>query len=137
MSEELVTYGHQQIKGCIFCSDEIRNRIIESNGTVFAIEDQYPVTEGHVLVIPFRHTSDFFSMTPQEKQHAEELLSTLKTNILQKDITVSGFNVGMNCGESAGQTVMHAHIHLIPRRDGDVENPRGGVRHVIVGKGFY
>jgi len=137
MSEEFVTYGQQQIKGCIFCSDDIRNRIIASNGTVFAIEDQYPVTESHILVIPYRHTSDFFSMTSQEKQHAEELLSTLKTKIINKDTTVTGFNVGMNCGESAGQTVMHAHIHMIPRRKGDVENPRGGIRHVIAGKGYY
>lgn len=131
MSEELVTHGQHQIKGCIFCSGDIRNRIFASNGTVFAIEDKYPVTEGHILVIPYRHTSDFFSMTPQEKQHAKEMLSTFKTNILQIDTTVTGFNVGMNCGESAGQTVMHAHMHLTRKRNGDVDNSKGDVRHIL------
>jgi len=137
MSEEQEPYGPQRKEGCIFCDDEIIEKVITSHGTVFAIESKYPVTEGHLLVIPYRHTLDYFTMTPQEMQHSEELLLLLKSKILQKDISVTGFNIGMNCGEDAGQTIMHAHIHLIPRRKGDVEDPRGGVRHVIPGKGNY
>ena len=135
MSEEQSTYGPQRKEGCIFCDDEIITKIITSHGTVFAIESKYPATDGHVLIIPYRHTLDFFSMTPQEMHHSEELLLMLKTKILDNDITVTGFNIGMNCGESAGQTVMHAHTHLIPRRDGDVMNRRGEVMHVIPDKG--
>ena len=122
---------------CPFCSEEIRSRIITSNGSVFAIEDKYPVTPGHLLIIPYRHTADYFSLTEQERKYAEELLLILQNQIQEDDNTVTGFNVGVNCGESAGQTVMHAHIHLIPRRDGDLENPKGGVRGVIPEKMSY
>ena len=122
---------------CPFCSEEIRSRVIASNGTVFAIEDKYPVTPGHLLIIPYRHTADYFSLTEQERKHAEQLLLTLQNRIREDDDAVTGFNVGVNCGESAGQTVMHAHIHLIPRRDGDLENPQGGVRGVITEKMSY
>lgn len=122
---------------CIFCSEDIHSRTIATNGSVFAIEDKYPVTPGHLLIIPFRHTEGYFSLTEQERKYAEELLRTLKSKIQQKDNTVTGFNVGMNCGESAGQTVMHAHIHLIPRRDGDTPDPRGGVRGCVPNKQKY
>lgn len=98
---------------------------------MYAIEDKYPVTPGHLLIIPYRHTEDFFSMTQEERQHAEELLRVLRSKVLEEDKSVTGFNVGMNCGESAGQTVMHAHIHLIPRREGDTPDPRGGVRGCV------
>ena len=111
--------------------------MITSNGSVFAIEDKYPVTQGHLLIIPHRHTVDYFSLTEQERKHAEELLLILQNRIREDDDIVTGFNVGVNCGESAGQTVMHAHIHLIPRRDGDLENPKGGVRGVIPEKMSY
>ena len=126
-----------RIEGCLFCSDQIKERLITENDTVIAIHDKYPVTTGHTLILPKRHTPDYFSMTSKERQHADELMRYLKNNISQSDKSVKGFNLGMNCGESAGQTVMHAHIHLIPRREGDVDNPRGGIRHVISGKGFY
>ena len=109
----------------------------EENDSVFAVEDSFPVTPGHVLIIPKRHASDFFAMTSQERRDAEGLLRILKERIARDDPSVSGFNVGMNCGESAGQTIMHAHIHLIPRRDGDLEHPRGGVRGVIPEKQSY
>jgi diadenosine tetraphosphate (Ap4A) HIT family hydrolase len=123
--------------GCLFCSDDINGRIIEENGSVIAIKDKFPVTEDHTLILPKRHTPDYFTMTSIERQHSDELTRYLKNKISQSDKAVLGFNVGMNCGESAGQTVMHAHIHLIPRRKGDTENPRGGVRHVISGMGYY
>ena len=92
---------------------------------MFAIKDKYPVTEGHTLIIPYRHCSDYFEMTITEKQHVDELISQIKMNIQSEDKSVVGFNIGMNSGESAGQTVMHSHIHLIPRREGDTPEPRG------------
>ena len=106
-------------------------------GSVFAIHDKYPVTEGHHLVVTKRHVADYFAMSYNEKRDAEALLSLLKRQMLEDDPSVQGFNVGMNCGEVAGQTVMHAHIHLIPRRVGDVEDPRGGVRGCVPEKMGY
>jgi diadenosine tetraphosphate (Ap4A) HIT family hydrolase len=122
---------------CLFCCNEVHARAVEENGSVFAIEDRYPVTPGHVLVLPKRHATDVFSMTTTERTHADELIRVLRQRIISEDKRVLGFNVGHNCGESAGQTVMHAHIHLIPRRQGDMENPRGGVRGVIPEKRIY
>ncbi len=122
---------------CPFCSDDIKSRKIEEFDSVFAIEDNFPVSPGHHLIIPFRHTADFFTMTAKEREDAEGLLRLLRKRILQDDRLVSGFNVGANCGISAGQTIDHAHLHLIPRRDGDTPNPRGGVRGVIPAKMNY
>ena len=123
--------------GCPFCDEERVAGAIILRGTVFAIEDIYPVTAGHILIIPRRHTPDFFSMTEVEKADALDLLNELSREARASDPTVIGFNIGMNCGEAAGQTVMHAHVHLIPRRLGDTSNPRGGVRGVIPGKMSY
>jgi diadenosine tetraphosphate (Ap4A) HIT family hydrolase len=111
--------------------------IVGERGTVVAIEDKHPVTKGHMLVLPIRHTPDFFSMTCEEKKDADDLIELLRGQIQASDSTVTGFNIGVNCGESAGQTIMHAHIHLIPRRDGDMARPRGGVRGVIPEKRGY
>jgi diadenosine tetraphosphate (Ap4A) HIT family hydrolase len=124
-------------KKCPFCGDRIENRIVEENGTVIAIRDKNPVTRYHTLVIPRRHTPDFFTMSEQERRDAEALVLKVKTKILEKDPSITGFNLGVNCGESAGQTIMHAHMHLIPRRDGDTPLPRGGVRGVIPDKMAY
>ena len=118
-------------KGCIFCSKDMEKRIIESNRTVFAIEDKYPVAEKHSLIIPFRHVSDYFSLTEQERRDSDDLARYLRNQIQAGDKSVIGFNVGYNCGEAAGQTVLHSHLHLIPRRSGDMEHPEGGVRGVI------
>lgn len=124
-------------KTCPFCDpDRTRDKVAE-NATVFAMDDMFPVTPGHLLIIPRRHTADYFSMTPQERRDAEDLIIHLRNKILSEDPTVLGFNVGINCGEIAGQSVMHAHFHLIPRRKGDTENPRGGVRGVIPCKRCY
>lgn len=120
---------------CPFCDPG--KRVVAENGTVIAIEDRHPVSPGHLLVIPRRHTPDYFSMTPREARDAEKLLRCLRNKIQESDPAVEGFNVGINCGEAAGQTVMHAHIHLIPRRKGDAPDPRGGVRGVIPGKMSY
>lgn len=124
-------------QACPFCDPERKERIIAQNETVFAVEDSYPVTPLHMLIIPKRHTPDYFTMTSQERRDAEDLIVYLRNKIISEDPTVLGFNVGVNCGEIAGQSVMHAHIHLIPRRKGDTENPRGGVRGVIPCKRCY
>lgn len=124
-------------EGCIFCSPDILVRKVAENGPVFAVEDKFPGTPHHLLIIPKRHTPDYFSMTSHERQCAEDLLRFLKNQVSTEDRAVTGFNVGTNCGEVAGQSVMHAHIHLIPRRSGDMDKPRGGVRHVIPSKGNY
>ncbi|KAB0666760.1 HIT family protein [Oryzomonas japonica] len=105
-------------KKCPFCSDEIQHRILMEQGTVFAIEDLYPVTQGHLLVVPRRHTLDYFTMTDEERFDAQQMLLALREQIMRYDSTVQGFNIGVNCGPVAGQSILHAHIHLIPRREG-------------------
>jgi ATP adenylyltransferase len=119
---------------CPFCSKGVEGRIVKEYRTVIAVRDKYPVFAYHTLVLSRRHTPDFFSMAPQERRDAEALILWLKDEILKQDHSVVGFNMGMNCGEAAGQTIMHAHVHLIPRRHGDTPNPRGGVRGVIPDK---
>ena len=121
---------------CLFCNIE-RDRIIGENQLAYGIRDLFPVTRYHTLVIPKRHVETYFDMTAKEKLACDELLTRFKNEILEFDVTVTGFNIGMNAGESAGQTIFHSHTHLIPRRDGDVEEPRGGVRGVIAGKQQY
>ena len=122
---------------CPFCEAARGKEIEVEYGSVFAILDRHPVTKGHHLVISKRHVVDYFALTYNEKRDVESLLSLLRRQILEDDPKVTGFNVGMNCGEVAGQTVMHAHIHLIPRRAGDVEEPQGGVRGCVPGKMKY
>lgn len=122
---------------CPFCLPSVESKIIERLGSVIAIADKHPVTKGHVLVLPIRHIPDFFSMTSEEKSNASKLIQVLRDRIKKSDSTVTGFNIGTNCGKSAGQTIMHAHIHLIPRREGDMPKPKGGVRGVIPDKMGY
>jgi diadenosine tetraphosphate (Ap4A) HIT family hydrolase len=122
---------------CPFCAVERIESTVAANQSAFAVKDLFPVTEWHLLIIPRRHTPDFFSMTEEEKESAFDLIDHLRLRIQSMDPKVRGFNIGMNCGEVAGQTVMHAHIHLIPRRHGDTPDPRGGVRGVIPGKRKY
>ena len=122
---------------CPFCFDNIRSEIVDELNSVIAIEDGNPVSNGHLLIIPKRHCLEYFEMTGEEQIDANNLLKKLRDKISGEDSSVTGFNIGMNSGESAGQTIFHCHIHLIPRRDGDTENPRGGVRGVIPGKMNY
>lgn len=121
---------------CLFCSLP-RERVIAENDSALAIRDGFPVTPLHTLVIPKRHVTDYFGLSAGELDACNALLQRLRRELLESDPNIDGFNIGMNCGETAGQTIFHCHIHLIPRRRGDVENPRGGVRHLIPGKGFY
>ena len=121
---------------CLFC--EIPDiRVVGSNLLAYAIRDKFPVTSLHTLIIPKRHVLDYFSLSKEELIACDNLLRQIKEEIQVEDSSVDGFNIGMNSGVSAGQTIFHCHIHLIPRRSGDVENPKGGIRHLISGKGYY
>ena len=124
---------------CLFCEllREVSPRIVDTNELSYVIEDGFPVTKGHLLVISKRHVKDYFELSEDEHRSVFDLLAKHRKQIQKEDPSVSGFNVGMNSGQSAGQTIFHCHVHLIPRRAGDVEDPRGGVRHVIPGKGNY
>lgn len=124
---------------CLFCELQTndRLRIVEENELAYAIRDSFPVTLHHTLVIPKRHVVDYFGLTEAELLAMNQLLISQKAVIQNLDSTVTGFNIGANCGAVAGQSVWHCHLHLIPRRKGDVESPRGGVRHVIPAKGNY
>ena len=129
------SYKHIE-DGCLFCEIP-EERIIAENELAYVIRDGYPVTELHTLIIPKRHVASYFELGQAEINAINQLIIDAKAEIEKADDTVTGFNIGINNGESAGQTIFHCHIHLIPRRDGDIEDPRGGIRHVIPGKGFY
>ena len=125
--------------GCLFCDVQTidRGRIVEENALAFVVRDAFPVTEHHSLFIPKRHVLDYFGMSEPEANAIHALLHSQKDVLLKLDPSIDGFNIGMNCGKTAGQSVWHCHVHLIPRRVGDVEYPKGGVRHVIPYKGNY
>lgn len=109
---------------------------IDSNEYAFAVYDDYPVNEGHVLVISKREIPTWFDATEEEQQAIMNLIGKMKL-YLQEKYDPDGYNIGLNNGEAAGQTVPHLHVHLIPRFEGDMEDPRGGVRHVIPERGNY
>jgi len=121
---------------CIFCNIK-QDQIISQNDYALVIRDNFPVTPLHSLVISKRHIAEYFDMTDGEILAINNLTKETRKNILIEDSSVKGFNIGINVGESAGQTIFHCHIHIIPRREGDIEDPRGGIRHIIPGKGFY
>ena len=121
---------------CLFC-DSKKSGIAHENSLAYASYDSYPVSDHHCLIIPKRHIKDYFDMTNDELIACNDLIQIVKNEILSKDINVKGFNVGTNAGKIAGQSIMHCHIHLIPRREGDVDNPQGGVRSVIPNKQHY
>ena len=121
---------------CLFC-DISQQRILVSNSYAYAIRDGFPVTNLHTLIIPKRHVDTYFDLSAEEVAAVHELLCSQKKAIEALDSSVSGFNIGMNCGKDSGQTIFHCHIHLIPRRKGDVANVRGGIRHMFPDKGDY
>ena len=121
---------------CLFC-DSKKSGIAHENDLAYASFDSYPVSDHHCLIIPKRHIKDYFDMTNDELIACNDLIQIVKNEVLSKDINVKGFNVGTNAGKIAGQSIMHCHIHLIPRREGDVDNPQGGVRSVIPNKQHY
>jgi diadenosine tetraphosphate (Ap4A) HIT family hydrolase len=110
--------------------------IIYRNDHFFIIEDAYPVSPGHLLIISNIVKSDYFSLSLVEQHNLLGTIEVAKSIILDR-YKPDGFNIGMNCGEAAGQTVFHFHCHLIPRYTGDMENPRGGIRYCIPDKGSY
>jgi diadenosine tetraphosphate (Ap4A) HIT family hydrolase len=120
---------------CPFCDLE-NSRVILANDHVMAIYDSFPVTPGHTLIIPKRHISSLFEATREEQAALLDLLSDMR-QLLLKERNPAGFNIGINDGPAAGQTVMHLQIHLIPRYAGDTEDPRGGVRWVMPSKAPY
>ena len=118
---------------CPFCAAE---SAIFQNDLAYVRDDKYPVTPGHLLVMPRRHVADFFDTNPEEKLALFALLDEAKQYLANK-YSPDGYNVGVNVGEAAGQTVMHVHLHLIPRFQGDTPDPRGGVRGVIPARQNY
>jgi diadenosine tetraphosphate (Ap4A) HIT family hydrolase len=121
---------------CLFCNIK-ESGLVDENILAYSSHDTYPVSELHCLIIPKRHVKDYFELTNDEVIACNELIKKAKYEIINKDASVKGFNIGINVGLIAGQSVMHCHIHLIPRRVGDVENPQGGVRSVIPHKQHY
>ena len=124
------------IEDCIFCNLP-EDRIIKSYNQFNIIRDLYPVTYLHSLVIPKRHVENYFDLYQEELYELNFVLKELKFDLEKIDKKISGFNIGINIGKDAGQTIFHCHIHVIPRRRGDVEEPRGGVRGVIANKQNY
>ena len=123
-----------KVNDCPFCQNN-REKIAE-NSTCFAMYDGYPVSKGHTLIIPNRHIETYFDLTNIERDMIFDLLAECKKRLDLK-YKPDGYNIGINCGEAAGQTVNHLHVHLIPRYKGDMENPRGGVRGVIPERRLY
>ena len=121
---------------CLFCNPKASGVIYE-NDLAYASYDSYPVSDQHCLIIPKRHIVDYFELSNEELISCNDLIKIVKNEILNKDQSVKAFNIGTNAGKESGQSIMHCHIHVIPRREGDVENPQGGVRSVIPKKQHY
>lgn len=123
---------------CLFCQlskDHTRSSIYEDE-LCYVLEDRYPVTEGHLLIIPKEHVRHWFEASPELQAHLMQVAGNMRLHLLER-YAPDGFNLGMNCEKVAGQSVMHLHVHLIPRYEGDVANPLGGVRGVIPEKQQY
>jgi ATP adenylyltransferase len=121
---------------CLFCNKE-KQKIIYSSKLFFVVRDSYPVTKHHTLIIPHRHISNFFDLNEDELIDLNKILKIQRKSLMDLDKDISAFNIGVNAGKDAGQSIMHCHVHLIPRRKDDIENPRGGVRGVIPSKQKY
>tara|TARA_Y100000590_G_scaffold153635_1_gene176463 strand:- start:2011 stop:2403 length:393 start_codon:yes stop_codon:yes gene_type:complete len=125
-----------QTEQCLFCNKK-KQKIIYSSKLIYVVRDSYPVTKYHTLIIPHRHVSNFFDLNDDEFKDLFKILKKEKISLMSLDKKITAFNVGVNAGADSGQSIMHCHIHLIPRRKGDIENPRGGVRGVIPSKQKY
>ena len=128
--------GQETADACPFCHPTAERELLSESATVYAILDKYPVSEGHALVIPKQHVADYFQLSERSKTACWLMVDRVKW-LLSQRFQPDGFNVGINVGTAAGQTIPHVHIHVIPRYVGDTPNPTGGVRHVIAGKGDY
>ena len=121
---------------CLFC-DIKTSGFIHENELAYVSYDTYPVSKYHCLVIPKRHIKDYLDLTDNELIACNHLIKIAKDEIMYKDQMVKGFNLGTNIGKVSGQSILHCHFHLIPRREGDVKNPQGGIRSVIPNKQYY
>lgn len=122
---------------CIFCQLAVeQKKFIKENSLFYVIFDRYPVTKGHILIVSKRHVEDYFSLRDEEKVDLDRLISQMKV-YLDEEFSPDGYNIGINNGREAGQTILHFHLHLIPRYRGDTSDPRGGVRGVIADKQKY
>jgi diadenosine tetraphosphate (Ap4A) HIT family hydrolase len=126
----------QRELGCLFC-ETLATEMVAENALAYARRDGFPVTDLHTLIIPRRHAVSYFELSQPELNAVHQLIRGQQETLSAADGSISGWNIGINSGVAAGQTIMHAHIHLIPRRAGDTETPRGGVRNVIPGRGNY
>ena len=115
---------------CLFCNSK-KSGVAYENKLAYVSYDTYPVSDLHCLIIPKRHINNYFDLSDEELIACNNLIKVVKKEIIEKDKTVEAFNIGTNVGKISGQSIMHCHIHLIPRRKGDVNNPQGGVRSVI------
>jgi ATP adenylyltransferase len=127
---------HPNADACPFCAPGVERELITESATAYAVLDKYPVSPGHALIIPKKHIAGYFDLSTHAKTACWLMVDRVQ-QLLTERFRPDGFNVGINVGAVAGQTVPHVHIHLIPRYRGDVENPIGGVRHVIPSKGDY
>lgn len=123
LAEDYVSYGE-----CVFCN---QSEVIEENELAKAFYDKFPVTRGHILIVPKRHVKGYFDLFQPELNAINRLMRSVREKLMSEDVSITGFNVGTNDGKTAGQTIMHCHLHLIPRREGDMADPSGGVRGVI------
>ena len=121
---------------CLFCNIN-KSGCAHKNDLAYASYDSYPVSKHHCLIIPKRHIKDYFDLSKDELIACDKLINIVKEEILSNDKTVKGFNLGTNIGKASGQSILHCHFHLIPRRKDDVENPQGGIRSVIPNKQHY
>lgn len=119
-----------QLSYCPFCQPDADRAVISENALAFATFDKFPVSDGHILVITRRHCSNYFDLSSEEQSSCWNLVNELKEYLVNA-YHPDGFNIGININEAAGQTISHVHIHLIPRYQGDVREPKGGVRGVI------
>ena len=121
---------------CLFCNLKMSG-VAHENDLAYASYDTYPVSDQHCLIIPKRHVADYFELSNEELIACNDLIKIIKQEVQDKDKSIKAFNIGTNAGKISGQSIMHCHIHLIPRREGDVDNPQGGVRSVIPKKQHY
>ena len=134
-----VPFAPEQVSDCIFCQIASQERdadVVARFKHCYAMKDAYPVSEGHVLVIPYEHTENWFTASEEVRQDMMTAIHKMKKE-LEREYSPDGFNIGANCGKIAGQSVMHLHMHLIPRYEGDMVDPKGGVRGVIPSKQKY
>jgi len=123
-------------KPCVFCEKVDNNDVLYQNQLAACFRDGFPISNGHTLIIPKDHIQDYFELSKETKEAMNELVELARKDLIE-EVNPDAFNFGLNSGPAAGQTVGHAHLHLIPRFEGDVEDPRGGIRWIVSDKAKY